>query len=66
MLNNMQIVFCVYEAQNCHEFWFHQVEPMLGERAAHRQPTAQIGTVKNSLGLLVGLKMPMCYLHEYA
>ena len=27
---------------------FHKVELMLGERAAHRQPTARLGTVKNS------------------
>ena len=66
MLNNMQIVFGVYEAENGHGFRFHKVEPMLGERAAHGQPTTQIGTVKNSPGLLVGPKMAMCYLHEFA
>ena len=66
MLNNMQIVFGVYEAGNSHGFRFHKVERMLGERATHGQPTAQIGTVKNSPGLLVGLKMSMCYLHEFA
>ena len=66
MLNNMQIVFGVYEAGNGHGFRFHKVEPMLGERAAHGQPTAQIGTVKNSPGFLVGPKMSMCYLHEFA
>ena len=27
---------------------FHKVEPMLGERAAHGQPTARFGTVTNS------------------
>ena len=27
---------------------FHKVEPMLGERASHGQPTARFGTVKNS------------------
>ena len=31
---------------------FHKVEPMLGERAAHGQPTACLGIVKNSLCLL--------------
>ena len=31
---------------------FHKVEPMLGERAAHGQPTAHLGTIKNSPGLL--------------
>ena len=66
MLNNMQIVFGVYEAGNGHEFRFHKVEPMLGERAAHRQRTAQIGIVKNSSDLLVRRKMSMCYLHEFA
>ena len=33
-------------------FHFHKVEPMLGERAAHGQPTVRSGTVKNSPGLL--------------
>ena len=27
---------------------FHKVKPMLGERAAHGQPTARFGIVKNS------------------
>ena len=27
---------------------FHKVEPILGERAAHGQPTARFVTVKNS------------------
>ena len=27
---------------------FHKVEPMLGERATHGQPTAPFGTAKNS------------------
>ena len=26
---------------------FHKVELMLGERVAHRQPTAHLGTIKN-------------------
>ena len=44
---------------------FHKVEPMLGERAAHGQPTARLGTVKNSPGLLDWTKkMSMCYLHN--
>ena len=43
MLNNMQIVFDVYETGNGHGCWSHKVEPMLGEKAAHGQPTAQIG-----------------------
>ena len=62
----MQIVFGVYEAENGHGFRFHKVAPMLGERAVHEQPTPQIGTVKNSPGLLVGPKMSMCYLHEFS
>ena len=66
MLNNMQIVFGVYEARNGHGFRFHKVERMLGERAAHGQLIAQIGTVKNSPGLLVGPQTSMCYLHEFA
>ena len=28
------------------------MEPMLGERIVHGQPTARLGTVKNSPGLL--------------
>ena len=39
-------------AGNGHGFQFHKVEPMLGERAIHGQPTAGLGTVKNSPGLL--------------
>ena len=38
-------------AKNGHGFRFHKVEPMQGERAAHGQPTAQFGTVKNSPSL---------------
>ena len=40
------------------------MEPMLGERAAYGQPSAQFETVKNSPGLRVGLRMSMCYLHK--
>ena len=39
-------------AGNGHGFRFHKVEPMLGEWAAHGQPTACLGTVKNSPSLL--------------
>ena len=35
---------------------------MLGERAAHGQPTAQFGTVKNSLGLLDWIENGPCVL----
>ena len=66
MLNNMKIVFGVYKVGNGHGFQFHKVEPMLGERATHGQPTAQIGIVQNIPDLLVGSKMSRCYLHEFA
>ena len=39
-------------AGNDHGFRFHKLEPMLGERAVHGQPTARLGTVKNSPSLL--------------
>ena len=42
--------FWCFWVGNDHGFWFHKVEPMLGERAAQGQPTAHFGTVKNSLG----------------
>ena len=29
--------------KNCHGFRFHKVEPMLGERVVHRQPTSRFG-----------------------
>ena len=38
---------------------FHEVEPMLGERATHGKPTARFETVKNSLDLRVGPKTSM-------
>ena len=31
----IKLCFGVYEAENDHGFWFHEVEPMLGEWAAH-------------------------------
>ena len=40
MLNNMQIVLGCMRPEMAMDSWFHKVEPMLGERAAHRQPTA--------------------------
>ena len=58
MLNNMQSVIGVYEAENGHGFRFHKVEPMLGERVAHGQPIAQIGTIKNSPGCMLDRKCP--------
>ena len=44
--------FVCFWAGNDHEFRSHEVEPMLSEWVAHRQPTARLGTVKNSPGLL--------------
>ena len=37
---------------------FHKVKPMLGERAADGQPTAQFGTVKNSPDCLLDQDCP--------
>ena len=36
------------------------VEPMLGEWAAHGQPTTRLGTVKNSPGLLGRTEIGPC------
>ena len=49
-------------AGNGHGFRFHKVEPMLGERVVHGQPTARLGTVKNSLGLLDWTENDPCVL----
>ena len=49
-------------AENGHGFRFHKVEPMLGERAAHGQPTARLGTVKNSPSLLDWIENGQCVL----
>ena len=46
------IWFEYFWAGNGHGFRFHKVEPMLGEWAAHGQPTARFGTVKNIPSLL--------------
>ena len=51
-------------AGNGHEFRFYKLEPMLGERVAHRQPTAQFGTIKNSHGLLDWTKNGPCVFQE--
>ena len=32
---------------------FHKVESILGERAAHGQPTAHLGTIKNGSDCLL-------------
>ena len=36
-----KLLFGVYEAGNGHGFRFHKVKPMLGEWAAHGQPTVR-------------------------
>ena len=36
-----KLCFGVYEAGNGHGFWFHKVELMLGEWAAHGLPIAR-------------------------
>ena len=56
----IKLCFGVYEVGNGHRFWFHKVELMLGEWAAHGQPTARLGTVKNSNGLLDWTKIGPC------
>ena len=38
----IKLCFGVYEAGNGLGFWFHKVEPMLGEWATHGQPTARL------------------------
>ena len=65
MLNNMQFVFGVYEAGNDHGCWFHKVEPMLGEGLPTDSPLLRLGLLK-TVCFLVGPKMSMCYLHEFA
>ena len=37
---------------------FHFVEPMLGKRVVHGQPTACLGTVKNSFDCLLDQDCP--------
>ena len=54
--------FWCYCTGNGHGFWFHKVEPMLGERATHGQPTARLGTVKNSPDLLDWTENGSCVL----
>ena len=44
----MKIVLAVVRPEMVMDSLFHKVEPMLCERAAHGQPTAWFGTVKNS------------------
>ena len=52
------MVLGVCEAENGMDFWFHKVEPMLGERAVHGQPTARFGIVKNSSDCLLDQYCP--------
>ena len=47
-----------------HGYRFHKVEPMLGEWVAHGQPTAHLGTVKNSPGLLGWTEIGPCVFQE--
>ena len=42
------MVLAVVRPEMVMDYLFHKVEPMLGERVAHGQPTAWFGTVKNS------------------
>ena len=56
----------VVRSENGHGFRFHKVEPRLGERVAHGQPTARLGTVKKVPVCLIRPKMSMCYLHNIA
>ena len=51
-------------AGNGHGFRFHKVELMLGEWTAHRQPTACLGTVKTSPGLLGWTEIGPCVFQE--
>ena len=44
--------FECFWARNGYGIRFHKVESMLGEWAAHKQPTSRLETVKNSPGLL--------------
>ena len=56
----IKLCFGLYEAGNDHDFGFHKVEPMLGEWVAHGQPTARLGTVKNSPGLVCWTEIGPC------
>ena len=61
----IKLCFGVYEAGNDHGFWFHKVEPMLGEWATHGQPTSHFGTVFNSPGLVGWTKiLSVCVLRK--
>ena len=51
MLNNMKIVLGCMRPETAMDSRFHKVEPRLGERATHGQPTARLGAIKNSPGL---------------
>ena len=55
-----KLCFGVFEAGNGHGFWFHKVVPMLGEWAAHGQPTARLGIVKNNPDLLGWTEIGPC------
>ena len=55
-----KIWFGCFWVGNGHGFRFHKVEPMLGEWVAHGQPTACLGTVKNSPGLFGWTEIGPC------
>ena len=66
MLNNMQILLGCMRPEMAMVSRFHKVEPILGERAAHGQPTARLGTVKNSPDLLDLTKNVYVFLNTIA
>ena len=55
-----KLCFVCFWAENGHGFRFHKVELMLGEWATHGQPTARLGTIKRSLGLLRRIEIGPC------
>ena len=56
----IKLCFGVYDAGNGLGFWFHKVEPMLGEWATHGQPTDRLGTVKNTPGFVGSTEIGPC------
>ena len=58
MLNNMQIVFGVYEAGNGHVFRFHKVEPMLVRGLPTISPLLKLGLLKIVSVCLLDIKCP--------
>ena len=62
ILDNDKLCFGCFWVGKGHGFRFHKVELMLGEWAAHGQPTARLGTVKNSPDLLGWTEIGPCVL----